>query len=73
MIIPVSVSTTNTLKINLPWQNNLDPEKFLRAPRYVIEQTFTYIKKKYGSTEGYLDEIGFDEEKRKKLKEVLTY
>ena len=53
-------------------QNNLDPEKFLRAPREVIDHTLTYIEKRYGSVNDYLDSIGFTEEKRAKLKAALT-
>ncbi|TFJ88031.1 hypothetical protein NSK_000385 [Nannochloropsis salina CCMP1776] len=52
-------------------QNNLDPEKFLRAPRSVIEHTLAYIEKKFGSIEGYLDQIGFTEDKRVALKKAL--
>ncbi|EWM29020.1 Tyrosine-protein phosphatase family, C-terminal domain protein [Nannochloropsis gaditana] len=51
--------------------NNLDPEKFLRAPRSVIEHTLAYIEKKFGSIEGYLDQIGFTEDKRVALKKAL--
>jgi len=53
------------------FQNNLDPEKFLRAPRSVIEHTLAYIEKKFGSIEGYLDQIGFTEDKRVALKKAL--
>ena len=53
-------------------QNNLDPEKFLRAPRSVIEHTLAYIEEKFGSIEAYLDTIGFDAEKRARLIAALT-
>ena len=33
-----------------PIQNNLDPEKFLRAPRSVIDHTLAYIEKKFGTS-----------------------
>jgi hypothetical protein len=52
-------------------QNNLDPNKFLIAPPYVIDDLKEHIDLKYGSVEAYLDMIGFDEEKRQKLKENL--
>lgn len=52
-------------------QNNLDPAKFLRAPRSVIEHTLAYIQKKFGSIEGYLDQIGFTEAQRSRLKAAL--
>lgn len=53
-------------------QNNLDPEKFLRAPGTVIEHTMRYIEAKYGSVEAYLDSIGFTAEKREELRMALT-
>lgn len=52
-------------------QNNLDPEKFLRAPRSVIEHTLAYIEEKFGSIEAYLDTIGFTADKRARLKAAL--
>lgn len=49
----------------------LDPDKFLCAPMFVMEETLKYIKKNYGSVEGYLDSIGFDDLHRRKLKDSL--
>eukprot|EP00594_Rhizosolenia_setigera_P014841 CAMPEP_0178961570 /NCGR_PEP_ID=MMETSP0789-20121207/13790_1 /TAXON_ID=3005 /ORGANISM="Rhizosolenia setigera, Strain CCMP 1694" /LENGTH=455 /DNA_ID=CAMNT_0020645439 /DNA_START=62 /DNA_END=1429 /DNA_ORIENTATION=+ len=53
-------------------QRNLDPKTFLGAPPQVMRDTLKNIKEQYGSVEGYLDWIGFGEEKREKLKKVLT-
>lgn len=53
-------------------QNNLDPQKFLRAPGSVIEHTFRYIEAKYGSVDNYLDSIGFTQDKREELRAALT-
>jgi hypothetical protein len=52
-------------------QNNLDPEKFLRAPRYVIEHALAYINRRYGSVEDYLDSIGFTADRRDALRKAL--
>lgn len=57
---------------HFPIQNNLDPEKFLRAPGTVIEHTMRYIEARYGSVEAYLDSIGFTAEKREELRMALT-
>mmetsp|Transcript_1507 Transcript_1507/g.2061 ORF Transcript_1507/g.2061 Transcript_1507/m.2061 type:complete len:395 (-) Transcript_1507:272-1456(-) len=53
-------------------QEEVDPDRFLCAPAYVMEDTINCIIKQYGSIENYLDSIGFDEEWRAKLKESLT-
>jgi len=53
-------------------QRNLDPKTFLGAPPHVMRDTLMNLKKDYGSVEGYLDWIGFDEEDRRRLKEALT-
>lgn len=53
-------------------QRNLDPKTFLGAPPQVMRDTLKNIKEQYGSVEGYLDWVGFGEEKREKLKKVLT-
>lgn len=37
----------------------------------MIEHTLAYIEKKFGSIEGYLDQIGFTEDKRVALKKAL--
>lgn len=53
-------------------QRNLNPKTFLGAPPQVMRDTLNQLKADYGSIEGYLDSIGFDEEHRQKLKAALT-
>jgi hypothetical protein len=53
-------------------QRNLNPKTFLGAPPEVMRDTLTNIRSQYGSVEGYLDWMGFDESKREQLKSVLT-
>lgn len=53
-------------------QRSLDPKTFLGAPPHVMEDTLNTIRESYGSVEGYLDFIGFDEESRKRLIYALT-
>lgn len=45
--------------------------EFTRTPRQVMVLTFDHLRKKYGSIEGYLDAIGYDESWRKKLHQVV--
>jgi hypothetical protein len=52
-------------------QRSLDAKIFLGAPPQVMRDTLQTIKEKWGSVEGYLDMIGFDEEDRKQLKSAL--
>lgn len=52
-------------------QAEVDPEIFLGAKREVMEHTITYIQSKYGSIEGYLDDYGFNETWREKLRQTL--
>jgi len=52
-------------------QRNLNPKTFLGAPPHVMRDTLISIRDNYGSIEGYLDFIGFDEEQREKLKKAL--
>ena len=52
-------------------QRNLNPKTFLGAPPHVMRDTLVSIRQNYGSIEGYLDFIGFDEEQREKLKKAL--
>jgi len=49
-------------------QRSLDAKTFLGAPPEVMRETLKNINEKWGSVEGYLDWIGFDEEDRKQLK-----
>jgi len=53
-------------------QEDLDPDKFLCAPAYVMEDTLRCLETQYGSVDGYLDSIGFDEKWRSKLRKALT-
>ena len=52
-------------------QRNLDAKTFLTAPPEVMQQTLDTLRKNYGSIEGYLDEIGFDESDRLRLIDAL--
>ena len=49
------------------------PAEFAKTPRQVMENTFAYIRQKYGSVEHYLDSIGFDESWRAKLQSFKTF
>mmetsp|Transcript_38264 Transcript_38264/g.46701 ORF Transcript_38264/g.46701 Transcript_38264/m.46701 type:complete len:395 (-) Transcript_38264:209-1393(-) len=53
-------------------QRNLDPQTFLGAPPQVMRDTLESVKETYGSMDGYLNWIGFDEEKREELRKVLV-
>mmetsp|Transcript_1937 Transcript_1937/g.2338 ORF Transcript_1937/g.2338 Transcript_1937/m.2338 type:complete len:210 (-) Transcript_1937:150-779(-) len=52
-------------------QRNLDAKTFLCAPPEVMRDTLNNIRSTYGSMEGYLDYIGFNEEDRKQLRSAL--
>lgn len=52
-------------------QRSLDAKTFLGAPPHVMREVLANIKEDYGSMEGYLDWIGFDEEDRAQLKSAL--
>lgn len=52
-------------------QRSLDAKTFLGAPPFVMRETLANINEKWGSIEGYLDWIGFDEEDRNQLKAAL--
>ncbi|GFH61476.1 hypothetical protein CTEN210_17952 [Chaetoceros tenuissimus] len=52
-------------------QRSLDAKTFLGAPPQVMKDTLKNINEKWGSVEGYLDWIGFDEEDRDQLKHAL--
>lgn len=53
-------------------QRSLDAKTFLGAPPQVMRDTLTNIRNTYGSVEGYLDFIGFEEASRQRLKYALT-
>lgn len=52
-------------------QEQLDPERFLRAPRSVMEKTILLLKQDYGGAEAYLERIGFGPEQVVKLRQAL--
>mmetsp|Transcript_43939 Transcript_43939/g.133842 ORF Transcript_43939/g.133842 Transcript_43939/m.133842 type:complete len:447 (-) Transcript_43939:382-1722(-) len=52
-------------------QRNLDAKTFLGAPPEVMRDTLEAIRDNYGSVEGYLDWIGFDEGCRERLRRAL--
>lgn len=52
-------------------QQQLDPERFLRAPRAVMEATMDLLYRDYGGAEKYLDKIGFTAADRERLRAAL--
>jgi hypothetical protein len=50
---------------------DLDIEHFTSAPPEVVDKTFAFIKKKWGTLENYLDSIGFTAEWRRAMKSAL--
>lgn len=52
-------------------QQQLDPERFLRAPRNVMETTMDLLYREYGGAEKYMDRIGFNSEDRMRLRAAL--
>jgi len=52
-------------------QQQLDPERFLRAPRSVMESTMRLLREEYGGPEAYLDKIGFGPDDRQRLRSAL--
>jgi len=52
-------------------QEQLDPERFLRAPRSVMEQTIGLLNRDYGGAAAYLASIGFGPDKIEKLRHAL--
>ena len=52
-------------------QQQLDPERFLRAPRSVMDNTMELLNKEYGGAEAYMDKIGFGPEDRARLRRAL--
>jgi len=53
----------------VPKEGTLDHRIFHRAPIYCIEHAMYFLGKEYGSgTEGYLDNIGFDQSWRNRLR-----
>ncbi|CAM9494741.1 unnamed protein product [Choristocarpus tenellus] len=52
-------------------QRDLDPERFLCAPRHVMEDTLYLLRERHGSVNNYLDSIGFDEGWRQRLRDAL--
>ena len=52
-------------------QVDVDPEIFLRAKPQTIIDTMKYIRTKFGSIDGFLDNYGFDETWRIKMRETL--
>lgn len=52
-------------------QVDVDPDTFLRAKPEVMHHTINYIRKNFGSIDNFLDNYGFDEEWRNKLRNNL--
>jgi hypothetical protein len=53
-------------------QIDLDPDRFLCAPREVMMATLKIIRDRYGDVNTYLDGIGFGPSWRERLKRALT-
>ena len=49
----------------------IDYTKFAGAPCEVVQYTLAYVKHTYGSLDEYLDQIGFDDTKRRALRKTL--
>lgn len=49
----------------------VDYSRFRGAPEEVMEHVLAYIRRRYGSLDGYLDSIGFDRDKRRRLAAAL--
>ena len=49
----------------------LDPDRFLGAPRGVMEQTMRLLREEYGGAAAYMDRIGFGPADRLRLRDAL--
>eukprot|EP00286_Rhodomonas_abbreviata_P018085 CAMPEP_0181305760 /NCGR_PEP_ID=MMETSP1101-20121128/9915_1 /TAXON_ID=46948 /ORGANISM="Rhodomonas abbreviata, Strain Caron Lab Isolate" /LENGTH=318 /DNA_ID=CAMNT_0023411725 /DNA_START=267 /DNA_END=1223 /DNA_ORIENTATION=+ len=52
-------------------QEQLDPERFLRAPRSVMETTIALLRNDYGGAHAYLESIGFGPDKIERMRAAL--
>lgn len=52
-------------------QTGVDPDIFLRAKPQVMKDTIQYIRSTFGSINGFLDNYGFDESWRMRLRSSL--
>jgi len=48
--------------------STIDWSYFRGSPSYAMQDTLSWIRQRYGTVEGYLDTISFDEQKRSKLR-----
>jgi len=53
-------------------QTDVDPETFLRAKPEVMHATMQYVREKHGSVDGFLDQHGFSQEWRERLRTALV-
>lgn len=53
-------------------RDGLDPIIFGQTPKLAMEKLLEFINKQWGGISGYLIELGFNEEKQAKLREILT-
>lgn len=49
------------------------PDEWAGTAKDMISSIESHIKSKYGSLEGYLDSIGFDQDHRAMIQETLLY
>ena len=49
----------------------IDYSRFHGAPEAIMRDTLSYIRRGYGSVEGYLDRAGFDADARRTLARAL--
>jgi hypothetical protein len=52
-------------------QTGVDPEIFLRAKPQVMKDTIGYIRSNFGSINGFLDNYGFNESWRMRMRSSL--
>lgn len=54
-------------------QKDIDPDVFLRAPSYVMRDTLSYVRQRYGGVNKYLNSYGFNDVWRNKLRNNLLF
>lgn len=54
-------------------QKDIDPGVFLRAPSYVMRDTLSYVRARYGGVNKYLNYYGFNDVWRNKLRNNLLF
>jgi len=52
-------------------ETSIDYSRFHGAPEAIMRHTLSYVRRRYGSVEGYLDRVGFDADARRTLARAL--